>query len=348
MRKTFNGSFTFPLGSTSANKYRPATVSATSASDTWTAEYVGADPSSAPYLYYNTSFNTTAPASIRKVSMFEFWNISRTGATTAALELTYNTGSYVPNATNIGNVANLKVVRWDAGSSRWDVPPGGGTFTQAGTNVTGTVKVSLVTNFSPFTFGSTDPDSPLPVTLLSFNAKLNNDRVDLAWKTAQEFNNHYFVVEKTTDLETFTEVGSADGQGNSKEEHSYSLVDANPSFGRSYYRLRQVDFDGKSTYSDVKMIDYDGPDFATLRAYPNPYGIKKQELYIEILGLKEATQVPLKLYNLQGQVILEQVFESTEDGRLRETLTLPNRPAPGVYIIRAGQTLQLTQKIVIE
>jgi hypothetical protein len=100
----------------------------------------------------------------------------------------------VVNATNIGTVANLKVVRWDG--TKWDVPPGGGTFTQTGTNVTGTVKVSVVSNFSPFTFGSTDPDSPLPITLISFNAKLNNDLVDLTWKTAQEISNHYFVVER--------------------------------------------------------------------------------------------------------------------------------------------------------
>ena len=154
----------FLLGSTSANRYRPATVSATSASDTWTAEYVGNNPSNAPQNYYNTSFNSAAPANLGKVSQFEYWNVSSSGATTAALELTYNTGSYVVNPTNIGNVANLKVVRWDG--TKWDVPPGGGTFTQTGTNVTGTVKVSIVSTFSPFTFGSTDPDSPLPITLL--------------------------------------------------------------------------------------------------------------------------------------------------------------------------------------
>ena len=348
MRKTFNGSFTFPLGSTSANRYRPATVSATSASDTWTAEYVGNDPSNAPQNYYNTSFNSSAPASLGKVSQFEYWNVSRSGATTAALELTYNTGSYVVNATNIGNVANLKVVRWDG--TKWDVPPGGGTFSQTGTNVTGTVKVSIVSTFSPFTFGSTDPDSPLPITLLSFNAKLNNDLVDLTWKTAQEINNHYFVVEKTQDLEHFIEVGKIDGQGNSKEEHKYSLTDSEPFYGKSYYRLKQVDFDGTLTYSEVKMIDYTGPTFATLRAYPNPLGVQDgdDDLYIEVFGLKDTKIVPLKMYNLQGQIIFEREYEVTNPGHLKEKVDLPNRPGPGIYILRAGSTLHLTRKIVIE
>jgi fibronectin-binding autotransporter adhesin len=348
MLKTFNGSFTFPVGSTTANRYRPATISATSASNTWTVEYIGNNPSNAPQNYYNTSFNTAAPASLGKVSQFEYWNVSRPGATTAALELTYNTGSYVVNPTNIGTVANLKVVRWDG--TKWDVPPGSGTFTQTGTNVTGTVKVSIVSTFSPFTFGSTDPDSPLPITLLSFNAKLNNDRVDLTWKTSQEIGNHYFIVEKTRDLESFTEVGKVDGHGDSKEEHKYSMVDSEPYYGKSYYRLKQVDFDGNFTYSEVKIIDYSGPTFATLRAYPNPLGVNNDnsELYIEVLGLKDTQIVPLKMYNLQGQIIFERVYEVTNPGYLKEKVDLPNRPGPGIYILKAGSTLHLTRKIVIE
>ena len=112
MRKTFNGAFTFPVGSNTVSRYRPATVSATSASDTWTVEYIGNNPTLQGYP--NASFS----ASLGKVSQFEYWNVSRLGATTAALELTYNVGSYVVNPTHIGNMANLKVVRWDRSSGK--------------------------------------------------------------------------------------------------------------------------------------------------------------------------------------------------------------------------------------
>jgi hypothetical protein len=345
MLATFNGSFTFPVGSTSASRYRPATVSATSGSDTWTVEYVGNNPSA--QNYFNTVFNYNPPANLGKVSQFEYWNVSRAGATTAALELTYNTGSYIANPSNIGNVANLKVVRWDG--SQWDLPPGGGTFSQTGTNVTGTVKVSIVTNFSPFTLGSTDPDSPLPITLLAFNATLNNDQVDVAWRTAQEINNDKFVVERGTDLEHFTEIGTVDGNGNSKVAHSYSWIDKYPAFGRSYYRLKQVDFDGQVTYSELKVIDYDGPKIATLRAYPNPFSVvKHRTLTIELSGLKEEKLIPVKVFNLHGQLVFEKVFEVSVPGQLIESVALSNGIAQGLYIVKAGSAQQLIQKIMIE
>jgi fibronectin-binding autotransporter adhesin len=339
MLKTFNGSFTFPVGSVAANRYRPATVSATSASDTWTVEYVGNNPTLQGYT--NTLFNS---ANLGKVSQYEYWNVSRVGATTAALELTYNTGSYVVNASNIGNVANLRIARWNG--SQWDVPVGASSVTQTGTTITGTVKVSVVSNFSPFTFGSTDPDSPLPITLMAFNAKLNNDHVDLTWKTAQEINNDYFVIEKTTNLESFTEVGKIEGNGSSKETHSYSLKDSNPSAGRSYYRLKQVDYDGEFSFSELKMIDYDGPQFATLRAYPSP--LKEDVLNIEVLGLKDTQFVPLKIYNLQGQILFQRVYDVTIPGQLTEKVSFGRQLAPGLYIVKAGSTIQLTQKIVVE
>ena len=161
----------------------------------------------------------------------------------------------------------------------------------------------------------------------------------MTWKTAQEISNHYFVVEKTRDLENFTEVGKIDGHGDSKEEHKYSLVDSEPYYGKSYYRLKQVDFDGNFTYSEVKIIDYSGPTFATLRAYPNPLGVKDEngDLYIEVFGLKDTQIVPLKMYNLQGQIIFEREYEVTNPGHLKEKVDLPNRPGPGIYILKAGQ-----------
>jgi hypothetical protein len=179
---------------------------------------------------------------------------------------------------------------------------------------------------------------------------LNNDLVDLTWKTAQEISNNYFVVEKSRDLEQFIEVGKIEGAGDSKEEHKYSLTDSEPFYGKSYYRLKQVDFDGNSTYSQVKMIDYAGPTFATLRAYPNPLGAHDDtnDLYIEVFGLKDTKVVPLKIYNMQGQIIFEREYEVSNAGYLKEKVDLPNRPGPGIYILKAGSTLHLTKKIVIE
>ena len=132
MRKVINltGTYSFPLGSISANRFRPAVIGSTTAVDTWTAEYVANDPSTD-----GLNRNAINIANIAKVSGFEYWNISRSGATTASVTLSYNTGSYIPP--DIGNVANLRVARWNG--SQWDLPPGGGAFSQTGNNITGTL-----------------------------------------------------------------------------------------------------------------------------------------------------------------------------------------------------------------
>lgn len=94
--------------------------------------------------------------------------------------------------------------------------------------------------------------SPLPVTLLYFEVKRNFETstgTTLEWKTASEKNNAYFAVEKSLDGKTFTEAGRVIGK-NAATGALYSFEDKNPA-SRAYYRLKQVDFDGTTTYSGV-------------------------------------------------------------------------------------------------
>jgi len=188
--------------------------------------------------------------------------------------------------------------------------------------------------------------SPLPVHLTFFNAKLNNDQVELTWETASELDNDFFTIEKTSDLESFEEVVKRDGQGTTHNVHRYSAVDYYPYFGRSYYRLRQTDFDGKYTFSNIQVIDYTGTSMASLHAYPSPSEGKR--IVIEVRGLEGVNSVPVQIINMKGQRILEQTFEVKTPGLFKEELELSTPLPAGVYIIKAGPTLLLTQKIVVE
>ncbi len=111
--------------------------------------------------------------------------------------------------------------------------------------------------------------SPLPIQLLTFDARLSPEgTVDLSWSTAMEVNNKLFTVEKSQDGIAYTAVAEVPGAGNSTEVRDYSAVDENPYTGTSYYRLRQTNDDGQSTYSRIVVINV--PDNTTLRLYPNP------------------------------------------------------------------------------
>ena len=94
----------------------------------------------------------------------------------------------------------------------------------------------------------------LPVTLLYFEAKSVENSVDIAWTTASEINNDHFIVERSIDGSTFNEVTKARGAGNSSNVNEYSATDYYPASGLSYYRLKQVDFDGAVSYSDIVAV----------------------------------------------------------------------------------------------
>ena len=119
------------------------------------------------------------------------------------------------------------------------------------------------------TIGSANINTPLPVELIEFNAFANNKRtVDITWTTASEINNDYFKVEKSTDIENWETIATVNGAGNSNSTLHYISEDKNPIFGLNYYRLKQVDFDGVSEYSEIKVVNIESKEDYLI--FPNP------------------------------------------------------------------------------
>ncbi len=109
----------------------------------------------------------------------------------------------------------------------------------------------------------------LPSGLVLFEGKNENESNILLWQTAGERNNAYFIVEHGIDGRSFKPIGSLRGAGNSGVNRYYSFTHHEPSPGMNYYRLQQVDFDGKFTYSEVVSIDI--PVFPpAISLFPNP------------------------------------------------------------------------------
>jgi lysophospholipase L1-like esterase len=109
----------------------------------------------------------------------------------------------------------------------------------------------------------------LPVKLSKFTASQVSDRVDLYWETASESNNSHFVIERSIDNRDFKAIGEVKGKGNSNTKTRYSYSDRKPSPGKNYYRLMQVDLDGKSSFSQViQVTQRSAPQ--TIILYPVP------------------------------------------------------------------------------
>jgi predicted esterase len=317
------GSFTFPLGSITPSQYRPTTLASTTAADTWTTEYLAHDPSTDGYAH--TAYNST---NLSSVSSYEYWNISRAGSTAATVTLSYNTGSYAPP--NIGNTSDLKIAHWEG--TMWNTPTGGGTTSQSGTSTSGIVTVTNVTSFSPLTTGSFS--GSLPVEWLSFTAMRANPGVVLAWSTAQEKNNDHFDIERSDDGNTFIKVGQHTAAGNSQSAQHYTFTDGEA--GNQfyyYYRIKQIDLDGKFSYTKTVAVPATGKAKTKLLLWPNPLSGNDYIRFEQLDATFDSNQiVSTKVMNASGIVILSSsgTFEQVS----QELSALSNRVSAGVYTIQ--------------
>ena len=110
----------------------------------------------------------------------------------------------------------------------------------------------------------------LPITLKNFEASLQGSEVHINWTTASELNNDYFTVERSADGLNFEAVDQLRGQGTSSLPKTYQTRDPQPLKGLSYYRLKQTDFDGSVSYSEVVSV-YSSPSQVDMfQLYPNP------------------------------------------------------------------------------
>ena len=126
------------------------------------------------------------------------------------------------------------------------------------------------TNNSPGLNSQNNICLSLPVELLDFQATSVNNSVQLTWATSSEINNSHFIVEKSLDGKSWEYVGSVAGSGSASSENNYSLVDAKPLEGVSYYRLGQVDYDGTVTWYEPVSVRLTSDKFILGQLYPQP------------------------------------------------------------------------------
>jgi hypothetical protein len=135
----------------------------------------------------------------------------------------------------------------------------------------------------------------LPIELISFSATAVDSRVDLRWTTVTEINNETFTVERSKDGENFEEVAKLPGAGNSDLTTHYYSLDEQPYDGINYYRLKQTDFNGAFTYSEVRAV-YFGEDH-DVSVYPNP-----AKEYLRFSGATDRI-ISYRLTDMSGKLI---------------------------------------------
>ncbi len=182
----------------------------------------------------------------------------------------------------------------------------------------------ITTGFSEFVFGS---ESAFPVELSSFSAVKSDNKVILNWATATELNNNGFEIERNVN-NNWEKIGYISGFGNSNSIKEYSFTDNNLTIAGKYlYRLKQIDNDGKFTYSNIIEVNIEAPkEFELVQNYPNPFNPETTINY----SIPQNGNVKLVVFNTLGEKIATLVNGFTEAGTHSVKFNAGNLPS-GIY-----------------
>jgi hypothetical protein len=218
--------------------------------------------------------------------------------------------------------------KWNSGTGWQKATDLGMTIT---TNTNFVQASGTIASFSHWALGGNA--NPLPISLTSFVAEKTGDtEATLTWKTASEINNKGFFVEKSTDAQNFVDLDFVEGAGNSTATRSYQFKD-HELVGKAYYRLRQVDFDGTTSFSPLVVVENE-----TLVVYPNPV---QNRLFVSVGEL--ASDIPARLLNAQGAEVWQGNLNQTQKD-LNVSLF-----ARGVYFLHVVQNgKKVVKKIILQ
>ncbi len=187
-------------------------------------------------------------------------------------------------------------------------------------------------------YGIGDINSPLPVKLIAFTAKLIKGSTKLAWTTASEINNNYFDIERSIDGHQFEKVGTLKAKGNSNSRADYAFIDAtSPEALKSanvlYYRLKQVDISGKFDYSNVLSVSqFENAMFEVIATVPNPFNDETTISY----KTSNISQVDIHITDAFGKLIKTETINPVI-GANNYKLMLDDLNASGVYFVKITQ-----------
>ncbi len=147
----------------------------------------------------------------------------------------------------------------------------------------------------------------IPVELIKFNAQIRGNSIVLDWATLTETDNDYFEIQRSVDGIVFEKIGQLKGAGSSAILNEYKFVDENPIPARiNYYRLKQVDFDGKFEYSTVIGIDWKHHKKAPIKLYPNP---SFTGLFTLDFSSNMAEDLVISIYDVTAKIISSETHQ---------------------------------------
>jgi hypothetical protein len=328
--KTGNDAFTFPVGS--STDLRTLSISAPAVATNqygvaWIAGNPGTngDPSNANAMHPVTAV-TSPIASVSTAGQWDWIPVSGTGA---GLTITVS----IPNLSPSGVLAaDLRLVGWN-GSSWVNLSSGP---TASGNTEGAMLSGTMIAGITAIGMGSTS--TPLPVHFSAFDAFADHCTVQLHWSTAMEINNDYFRVERSRDGHIFTGIATIQSMGNSTEKQDYAYTDKHPEDGLNYYRIQQVDLDGKRTATKVQQVYVHCNVDDAIKVFPTLSNSSVQVILPP--GYEDAT---VELLTTLGQIVKVPIEGSNLSYRIHV-----DHLAAAMYIVRIRKGMELHSYKIIK
>lgn len=264
-----NASYTFPVGD--ATNYTPLTF--VLSAGTLTSAYLTVYTKAIKIPGLNTDITSY---------INRYWDVSPSGISSPTYDISYT----YTDSDIVGSETGMLPIR--KSGSLWYKPTGSsftdGTVQGAGSHNAGSNLLTWtgLSSFSLFS-GAVDGVILLPIELISFTGRKSGENNELKWETASEENTDFFLIEKTIDGQNFEVIGTNEGAGNSNINIEYIWIDNHVQNVINYYRLKQVDYDGKFVYSDLISIDNKKVSSKEIVSYTNLLGQLIDENYFGLV-----------------------------------------------------------------
>ena len=262
---------------------------------------------------------------------------------------------WTPNCTNfkvslvnttVGNEQAFTIIPVLSGWNSIDIP------LTAYSNLVAAIDLSAISQlkFEAVPFGSSTifldnlyfyKGLPLPITLASFDAVKKGSEAKLDWVTSMESNNKGFHIQRSKNATNWETLDFLNGVGYSNQDNAYTYTDGKPTSGVNYYRLKQEDFNGRTSYSDIKVLRFTDKQELNLTVFPNP---TREAVYVDLssFGSGNAT---LSLVNAAGKIILTKNI-SILNGNYNTSINV-SKFAKGNYVLQVKNAGSSISKVLV-
>jgi hypothetical protein len=331
----------FPIGNTASTRGVTINMSQSPGSNDEyiTAQYKAGTPQvsvSGATLYDGLPLTTADGQLIQNFDEEGYWQIDPKQYNSGIDMANYTISLQMNNISGVNDYTKTRIIKADGPSHvAWSALTH---VSATGSNENFTL-TATGNGFSWFNGGGDNNNNPLPVELISFNGTCKEGMVNLLWQTASEFNSSHFDVEKSTDGETWRVLATIPSAGTSNELLTYQTVDNNGTSGSNYYRLRQVDIDGKEKLYDPINVSCVETTAGYFTSYPNPSGNEFQVVVNnkEILGA-----CTLNIVDVNGKVIDQRTIEMKDGINM---FVINQELNPGIYFLNISNGSKTTQVI---